>query len=448
MLFGIGASMSLSHDLRHAKDLIELWPSLKASEKKRHFFSLSRSAAEELFLGLVAQDQVQLISLLPAAEIRSWLRFLPPDEAADFIQALPSEERRLKALSMLDEPTKNDVAGLLAYAEDAAGGLMNTEYIRLRPEMSLPEAISYLRAQAQKRAKIYYAYVLDQQQKLLGIVSLREILLESQSKNVKDIMNKDFIFVKELMPAEEVARVFTKNPRLMAIPVLDDKGSMKGVVTHDDIAWEIEKANTEDIQKIGGMQALDAPYFNVGFLELIKKRGGWLMVLFLGEMLTATAMGFYEDEIAKAVVLALFVPLIISSGGNSGSQASTLIIRSLALYEVRLKDWWRVFFRECAFGIVLGLILGIIGLLRIVIWQQYKSMYGEHYLLVGFTVALSLIGVVLWGTLTGSMLPFILRFLKFDPASASAPLVATLVDVTGLIIYFSVASIFLSGVLL
>jgi magnesium transporter len=223
---------------------------------------------------------------------------------------------------------------------------------------------------------------------------------------------------------------------------------MKGVVTHDDIAWEIEKATTEDIQKSGGMQALEAPYFNVGFFELIKKRGGWLMALFLGEMLTATAMGFYEDEIAKAVVLALFVPLIISSGGNSGSQASTLIIRSLALYEVRLRDWWRVFIRELAFGIALGIILGIIGLLRILLWQQYKPMYGDHYVLVGITVACSLIGVVLWGTLTGSMLPFILRLLKFDPASASAPLVATIVDVTGLVIYFSVASICLAGVLL
>jgi magnesium transporter len=439
--------MPFTRDLNVARDLKELWPALKPSERRKHFFSLSRTAAEELFLNLSAQDQIDLAADLPNPELRSWLRFLPPDDAADFIQNLP-ENRRLVALSLLDEQTRHDVAGLLAYAEDAAGGLMNSEYVRLRPDMSISDAIGYMRAQTKKRVKIYYAYVLDHKQKLLGVVSVRDILFEPGDKKVSDIMKKDFVSVMEKLPSEAVARVFTKNNRLMAIPVVNHEGQMKGIVTHDDIAWVIEKATTQDIQKIGGMQALDAPYFDVGFFQLAKKRAGWLMVLFLGEMLTATAMGYYEDDIARAVVLALFVPLIISSGGNSGSQVSTLIIRSLALYEIRLKDWWRVFFRELGFGMILGSILGAIGLCRILIWQQYKPMYGEYYLLVAITVACSLLGVVLWGTLAGAMLPFLLRLLKFDPASASAPMVATLVDVTGLVIYFSVASICLSGTLL
>lgn len=439
--------MTLTKDLAVARDLIELWPTLKLSERRKHFFALSRHAAEELFLNLTAADQVELLHDLPDYEIRSWLRFLPPDDVADLIQKLPME-RRQPALLLLDEKTRHEVVGLLAYAEDEAGGLMNSEFIRLRPDMLVSEAIGYIRAQAKMRAKIYYGYVLDPKQILLGVVSIREILLQSADITIRDIMNKDIVSVPEDLPGEDVARVFAKNNLLMAIPVVDDAGKMKGVVTHDDIAWVVEKETTEDIQKIGGMEALDAPYFTVGFFELIKKRAGWLTVLFLGEMLTATAMGHFEEEIAKAVVLALFVPLIISSGGNSGSQASTLIIRSLALYEVRLRDWWRVLFRELGFGLVLGSILGSIGLLRIIIWQQWSPMYGEHYLLIAFTVAFSLLGVVLWGTLAGSMLPFCLRQLGFDPASASAPLVATLVDVTGLVIYFSVANISLKGALL
>jgi len=439
--------MSLTSDLGVAKDLIEVWPTLKPSERRRHFFSLSRLAAEELFLSLTPKDQLELIIDLPVPAIRSWLRILPPADTADFIQALP-DERRGSVLSLLDERTRHDVAALLAYAEDEAGGLMNPEYLRLRPDIPISEAIGYLRAQAKKRVKIYYAYVLDDHQVLLGVVSMRDILFELGDKLVSEVMKKNPVVVTESLPAEEIARIFTKNSWLSALPVINDRGMMKGVVTRDDIAWAVEKATTEDIQKIGGMEALDAPYFSVGFFQLIRKRAGWLTALFLGETLTATAMGYYEAEIAKAVVLALFVPLIISSGGNSGSQASTLIIRSLALYEIRLRDWWRVFLRECAFGAVLGCILGLIGLFRIVLWQQWKPIYGEQYVLVAVTVALSLLGVVLWGTLVGSMLPFLLRLLKFDPASASAPLVATLVDVTGLIIYFSTAGLCLSGIIL
>lgn len=439
--------MTLATDLAVARKLLQTWPTLKTAERIAHFYTLPRPAAEELFLGLTAAEQVELTRALSDYEIRSWLRFLPPDDAADFIQHMP-DERRTPLLSLLDERTKQEVAGLLAYADDAAGGLMNPEYIRLRPDMIVAEAVGYVRAQAKTRVKIYYGYVLDAKQVLQGVVSVRELLLEPPNTLVQDIMKREYLSVGENTPGEELAHLFSLHAQLMAVPVLDKNGVMKGIVTHDDIAHLLERANTEDIQKIGGMEALDAPYFRTGFRQLIQKRGGWLTVLFLGEMFTATAMGYFEDEIAKAVVLALFVPLIISSGGNSGSQASTLIIRSLALQEVRLRDWWKVFGRELLSGIVLGSILGAIGFLRIVVWQQWRPMYGEHYLLVALTVAVSLVGVVTWGTLSGSMLPFLLRRAGFDPASASAPFVATLVDVTGLIIYFSVASFLLHGTLL
>jgi magnesium transporter len=439
--------MTLTKDLVVARTLLEIWPTLSTAHRIKQFRILSRPAAEELFLSLTATEQVELTHGLSDVEIRSWLRFLPPDDAADFIQKMP-DERRLALLALLDERTRQEVVGLLAYADDAAGGLMNPEYIRLRPEIRVAEAIGYVRAQAKAHVKIYYGYVLDAKQRLLGVVSIRQLLLEPPNTLVRDIMRREFLTVRENTPGEEVAHLFSLHTQLMAVPVVDESGVVKGIVTHDDVATLLEKETTEDIQKIGGMEALDVPYFRAGFQQLIKKRAGWLTVLFLGEMFTATAMGYFEDEIAKAVVLALFVPLIISSGGNSGSQASTLIIRSLALQEIRLRDWWRVFGRELWSGLALGSILGSIGFLRIVIWQQWRPIYGEYYILVAFTVAFSLVGVVTWGTLSGSMLPFLLRRAGFDPASASAPFVATLVDVTGLIIYFSVASLLLSGTLL
>jgi magnesium transporter len=439
--------MTVAKDLAVVRNLKEVWPSLKVAERIRHFSALPRHAAEELFLSLSAPDQVDLVGNYPDHEIRSWLRFLPPDDAADFIQEFP-HARQSTLLELLDERTRQEVVGLLAYAEDAAGGLMNPEYIRLRPDMKVVEAIGYLRAQAHTRVKIYYAYVIDGYGKLQGVVSLRDVLLEPSETAIKDFMKREFISVHEDMHGEDIARLFSMHSKLLAIPVVDKSGKMKGIVTYDDIAWMSQREATEDIQKIGGMEALDAPYFDVSFYQLIKKRGGWLTVLFFGEMFTATAMGYFEDEIARAVVLALFVPLIISSGGNSGSQASTLIIRSLALQEIRLRDWWRVLLREVRSGLVLGAILGSIGFMRILLWQQWSPMYGAHYMLVALTVAFSLVGVVMWGTVSGSMLPFILRRLGFDPASASAPLVATLVDVTGLVIYFSVGSFLLRGTLL
>jgi magnesium transporter len=325
---------------------------------------------------------------------------------------------------------------------------MSPRYARLRPEMSVDEAIAYLRRQAIERLEtIYYVYVLDAEQHLLGVVTFRELFSAPAEKTVADIMRIQVVTAHERMDQEALGQLFATS-RFLAIPVVDDERRLKGIVTLDDIVDVVQEEATEDMQKIGGMEALDAPYLQIGLGRMLRKRAGWLSALFLGEMLTATAMGYFEDEIARAVVLALFVPLIISSGGNSGSQATTLVIRAMALGEVRLRDWWRVVRRECFAGLGLGAILGTIGMIRILLWQALFHTYGGHAVLVALTVGLSLVGVVLWGTLSGSMLPFVLRRIGFDPASASAPFVATLVDVSGLVIYFSVASVILRGTLL
>jgi len=348
----------------------------------------------------------------------------------------------------LDEPTRKEVNGLLAFAEDQAGGLMNPRYARLRPDMSVDEAISYLRRQTRQHVEsVYYLSVLDAEQHLLGVVSFRDLFSAPPEKRVRDVMHSDVVTIPEDMDQEAVSKLFATH-NFLAMPVVDAERRVKGIVTVDDIVDVVQEEATEDIQKLGGMSALDAPYLRIGFWDMLRKRAGWLSVLFVSEMLTATAMGFFEKEIAKAVVLALFVPLIISSGGNSGSQASTLVIRALALGELKLGDLWRVIRREVFSGLALGAILAVIGFLRISIWSAFSTLYGPHWLLVALTVSLALVGVVLWGTLIGSILPFVLRRLGFDPATSSAPFVATLVDVTGLIIYFSIGFVVLRGTLL
>ncbi len=430
-----------------ADELRDIWGALSAGERLEGFRLLPRTEAEDFFLGLAARDMAELVLGLAPNERRSWMRLAPPDDVADLIQHSPRDQRE-HLLGLLDEPSRKEVAGLLAYREDEAGGLMNPRYARVRPEMTVDEALSYLRKQARAHLEtIYYVYVIDEQQRLAGVVSVKELLAAKPEKTVRDVMRAEVVSVGEHLDQEAVSRLFAQHD-LLAIPVVDAEGRMKGLVTVDDIIDVVQEEATEDIQKFGGMEALDAPYMEVAFGRMVKKRAGWLAALFLGETLTATAMAHFEEEIARAVVLALFVPLIISSGGNSGSQASTLVIRAMALGEVKLRDWWRVVCREVGAGLALGMVLGSIGFLRIVLWQAVSPLYGEHYLLVAFTVFFSLIGVVSFGTIAGSVLPFALRRLGFDPASASAPFVATLVDVTGLVIYFSVAAIILQGTLL
>jgi magnesium transporter len=434
-------------DALEAAELIDAWPALSTEERAEGFRLLAPAEAESIFLGLHGHDQAELLLSLRPNERQLWIRQLPPDDAADLIQAAP-EEVRESFLALIDPETRREVSALLAYAEDEAGGLMSPRYARLRPEMRVDEAISYLRRQARERLEtIYYIYVLDAAQRLEGVVSFRELFAASSEKTVRDVMRTHVVTVPDDMDQEAVAGVIAEHD-LMAVPVVDAEGHIQGIVTVDDAVDVVREEATEDIQKIGGTEALDAPYLQVGLREMVRKRAGWLAVLFVGELLTATAMAYYEDKIARAVVLALFIPLIISSGGNAGSQATTLVIRAMGMGEVRLRDWWRVLRREIGTGMMLGAILGAIGLARILFWPARKSTYGEHFELIAITVALSLFGVVLWGALAGSMLPFVLRRLGFDPASASAPFVATLVDVTGLVIYFSVATALLSGTLL
>jgi len=428
-------------------ELYDAWPVLSIEERVEAFEGLPRNDADDFFLQLSARDRAKLVLALPSGERRLWMRLLAPDDAADVIQEAPAEERE-NLLVLLDDSTRREVKGLLDYAEDDAGGLMNTRYSRLRADMTVGEAISYLRRDARAREKtVYYAYVVDNEERLLGVVSFRDLIVAAPDKLIKDVMRTEVISAPEDLDQEALSKMFMRH-HLMMVPVVDAQGRIKGVVSVDDIVHVVQEEATEDIQKIGGVETLEGPYLQVPLSRMIRKRAGWLAALFLGEMLTATAMGQFEAEIARAVVLALFVPLIISSGGNSGSQATTLVIRAMALGEVRIRDWWRVIRREVVTGFGLGTILASIGLVRILLWQVLFNAYGEHYLLVAATVALSLVGVVLWGSLIGSILPFILRGLGFDPASASAPFVATLVDVTGLVIYFTVAAMVLRGTLL
>ena len=426
--------------------LWEQWPALSMEERVTQFTQLPREEADEFFQSLEPLEQATLLLTLPRGEQRLWMRLLPPDDAADLIQEAPPEERE-RLVGLLDEVTRQEVRALLAHAEDDAGGLMNPRFARIRPDMTVGEAVRYLRRQSAQVETIYYAYVLDGEQRLRGVVSFRQLFQAPEDAHVQDVMATDLITVPQEMDQELVARLFAQHD-LLALPVVNDAGRMVGIITFDDIADASREEATEDIQKIGGVEALEEPYLRIGFARLLKKRAGWLSALFLGEMLTATAMAHFQQEMAAAIVLALFVPLIISSGGNSGSQATTLVIRAMALGEVRLRDWWRVLRRELGAGLGLGAILGVIGLVRILLWQAIGGVYGAHYLRIAETVSLSLVGVVLWGSVTGSMLPFALRKVGFDPASASAPLVATLVDVTGLIIYFTIASFVLHGVLL
>lgn len=429
-----------------ADELMETWSILSEEERLEGFRFLAPEEAEDLFLALDAPDQVALLRSLPPRERQLWLRQLPPDDAADFLQEIDEEDRDAFLL-LIDAETRREVTALMAYAEDEAGGLMSPRYARLRPEMRVDEAISYLRRQARERLEtIYYVYVLEADQRLLGVVSFRELFAAPPDKTVRDVMQTDVVTVPDDMDQEAVSDVIAQHD-LMAVPVLDAEGRIKGIVTIDDIVDVVREEATEDIQKIGGTEALDAPYLQVSVLQMVRKRVGWLAILFVGSLLTATVISYFEVQIEKAVVLALFIPLIISSGGNSGSQATTLVIRALAIGEVRPRDWLRVLWREVRAGLLLGAILGVIGFARVYLVPPDDPV-AVPAVLIAAVVATSLLGIVLWGSLVGAMLPFLLSRVGFDPASASAPFVATLVDVTGLVIYFSVATLFLKGTLL
>jgi magnesium transporter len=428
-------------------DVADLIIALPAEEEAFVFRVLSKEQAAEVFSYLPPDHQEELIASLTNEQVRSVLQSMTPDDRTRLLEEMPAEVTRRLLATLSPEELKN-VRFLLGYPEDAAGRYMTPRYVTIEPIMTAGQALEHIRKTGRGKETVNVVYIVDAKGRLVEDIRLSSLVLADPETKVLDIQDPPMVKILATDDREEVLKAFERYDRL-ALPVTDVDGHMLGIITVDDILDVAEQEATEDIQKLGGQAALDAPYLNVGVWSMVRKRAGWLSALFLGEMLTATAMSYFEGEIARAVVLALFVPLIISSGGNSGSQATSLIIRSLALRELRLRDWFHVFRRELISGLCLGALLGAIGFIRIVLWEKvHFTEYGKHYMLVAFTVWAALLGVVTFGTLAGSMLPFILRKLGFDPATSSAPFVATLVDVTGLVIYFTVALLILRGTLL
>ncbi len=407
--------------------------------------TLSVNRAVNVFRILDFPTQERILKKLPGPKISEIINEMPPDDRTAFFGELKGDV--VKQLIILLPPAdRKEALALLGYPEDSVGRLMTPDYITVKQHWTITRVLDHVRKYGKASETIDVLYVIDRDGRLLDDIRIRDILLADPESRVKDLIDNRLIALSANDPQEEAINIFRMNNRV-ALPVVDTQGIMLGIVTVDDILWVANEEYTEDMQRIGGTEALDEPYLDVSILHLVKKRAGWLIVLFLGQLITATVLEHYESQLASAILI-LFMPLILSSGGNSGSQASTLIIQAMALGEVTLSDWWRVMRREIISGLLLGLILGVLGFIRIYTWQAFSHAYGEYWLLVGVVVSLSLIGVVLWGSLMGSMLPFILRRFGADPASSSAPFVSTLVDVTGLIIYFTVATFILTGVLL
>ncbi|PXF64270.1 magnesium transporter [Kangiella spongicola] len=421
---------------------------LSDSEQQVVFKAISSDIISKTFKHFPHQTQLDLIHSLEVdkEKMAEVLNKLTPDDRTAFFIELP-EETREDYLSLLAPKELENAKQLLSYPEDSVGRLATTDYVAIRKSWTVEQALRHIRRFGRDSETINVIYIVDENWKLLDDIRLRELLLAEPEGSIESLMDHRFVALDASEDQENSIRIFREYDRA-ALPVIETDGTLIGIITSDDILDVVEEEATEDIQKLGGVEALDDSYIETPLSTLIKKRSRWLAVLFIGEMFTATAMGYFESEIAKAVVLALFVPLVISSGGNSGSQAATLIIRSLAVNEITLKDWWRVMRREMISGLVLGGILGLMGFLRVVVWASAFGLYGEHWMLLGVTVGIALVGVVLWGTIAGSMLPFVMKRLGADPAVSSAPFVATLVDVTGLVIYFSVASVVLAGTML
>ncbi|WP_264565949.1 magnesium transporter [Flavobacterium sp. N3904] len=441
----------LLNDMHHA-DFAEILDEIDIDEATYIFKVLDSEKTAEILLELEDDLRENILKRLSAKEIAEELDELETNDAADIIGEL-SKEKKAEVISELqDVEHAKGIVDLLRYDEDTAGGIMHKELVKVNENWNVLTCVKEMRIQAENISRVHSIYVVDDEDRLKGRLSLKDLLSTSTRTPISDVYIKKLHFVDVETPDVDVARIMEKYD-LEAIPVVDELGRLVGRITIDDvidvIKDEIEKRDTEDIQKFGGLEALDLPYVQTRLFEMVKKRATWLVVLFLGEMFTASAMGFFEGEINKAIVLTLFIPLIISSGGNSGSQAATLIIRAMALKELTLRDWWYVMKKEIASGFLLGSILGIVGFIRILIWQTlHFHDYGVYWFFIAMTVSVSLVFIVLWGTLSGSMIPFVLKKLKLDPATSSAPFVATLVDVTGLIIYFSIAMFFLSGKLL
>ncbi|MBB4954443.1 magnesium transporter [Agrobacterium vitis] len=428
---------------------IEQLNRLDVEEAARLLDSLPQPKALRIIARPELNDAADIIAALPSDHAVRLLKATAHDRVADIFQEM-DERCRVAIFARLDPATAHAVEHLMAYPQRTAGSIMTTEFVSVTDNFTVGETLAHVRMVENASETVYAIYVLDQiSKRLIGVVSLRRLITVPVEASILSVAQRNGVVTAcGMTPQEEVARMIRRN-NLLALPIVNEDGMMQGIVTVDDVIDTMIADTTEDAQKFGGMEALGKPYMQISFAGMIKKRAGWLAALFLGEMLTASAMQYFEGELEKAVVLTLFIPLIMSSGGNSGSQATSLIIRALAVGELKLSDWWRVALRELPTGITLGAILGLVGFVRIALWQHMGLYnYGDHWLLVGFTVFAALIGIVTFGSMAGSMLPFLLQRLRLDPASASAPAVATLVDVSGLVIYFTVALVILSGTLL
>ena len=427
-------------------DIAEVITDFSEEEQVVVFRVLPHNLAADVFEYLDVEAQQTLLRGMAHEQVVGILNEMSPDDRTALLEELPSAAAR-QLIKLLTPEERNIAQALLGYPEESVGRLMTPDLIAVDAGWSVREVLDYVRENGQDSETLNVIYVVDDRGKLLDDIRIREFLLKPLETKVSDLMDENFVSLNVTDSQEEAVNIFKKYDRT-ALPVVDSGGVLVGLVTIDDMLDVAEEEATEDIQKFGGMEAVDEPYMRIPLLMMVRKRAGWLVVLFLGELLTAAAMRHYEAEIAKAVVLTLFLPLIISSGGNSGSQASMLIIRAMALGEVALRDWWRVMRKEILSGFLLGAVLGTVGFLQIAGLSMFANVYGPHWMLVALTVGCALVGVVMWGSLAGSMLPFILRRVGADPATSSAPFVATMVDVTGLIIYFSIALLIMRGALL
>ena len=434
--------------LLHPADAAEILNDLEDEEAVEAYKYLSDKVAPEALLLLDDDKREKILEGLSSKQIAEQLiDNLASDDAADMLADLPDAQQD-EILSLVEDAEQaGDIVDLLNYDEDSAGGLMATELVKVQVSKSVRECVREIRKQAEEVKNIYTIYVVDDEDKLVGMLSLKNLLTIPLRTPIIEVFNPNIISVKANTPAEEVAMLMDKYD-LVVIPVVDSINRLVGRITFDDMVDVLREENTEDAQKMGGLEALEESYMATPFWQMIRKRVGWLVVLFIGEMLTATAMSFFEDQITRAVILAIFVPLIISSGGNSGSQATSLIIRAMALGEITVRDWWKIARKEFQAGLVLGSVLGIIGYTRVAVWSNFVQDYGPHWQMIGITLGITLTFVVMWGSLCGSLLPLLLKRMGFDPAVSSAPLVATLVDVTGLVIYFSISIVLLKEMLL
>ncbi len=428
-------------------DIAETLSELHADERLLAFIKVPKEYKSEVFSHLDPDFQEETIRSIGNEEVAEILNGMTPDDRTTLLEDFPDELIKY-SINLLNPQERRIALKLLGYQEDSIARMMTPYYIQIRKEWTVKRSFEQIKKVGGKVETLNYLYVVDERNRLIDDLDIRALLLADDDQLISEITDDHFVAITTTTSKEDAVPYFEKYDRT-ALPIVTEAGVLVGIVTIDDILDQIEQQNTEDIQKFGGMEALDDPYIQTHWWEMIKKRGFWLIVLFFLQLITASVMGFYEVEIEKAVVLALFIPLIISSGGNSGSQAATLIIRAMALQEITIKDWWIVMRKEIVTGLFLGSLLGVIGFLRIMLWQELGWFdYGEYWFFVAISAGISLAMIVLWGTLSGSMVPFILKKFNLDPATSSAPFVATLVDVTGLIIYFTIAGLFLSGKIL